>query len=101
VTRVYEHNIKHLFHRSDERLIWEGAKSKPAFLLFNDKESSVPNELKPLYVNLHKLHDITGITPKGPNWLGRAETIDELMKRGITSAAEQGKLDEIKKLNYN
>lgn len=69
---------------------WLLARNTPAIKIFEAPISFDDKVYGPLSFYLDKIHQVTGLTPKGETWFRSAETIEKFILRGTEKAAEMG-----------
>ena len=98
IKRIENHNLNHIFPNDTEDQTWNKVKSWHANKLYSIEENQIKPEYKGLSTYLHKLHEVTGLEPRGEGALtgAEAETNSEFIERAVKKATELGKLKEIK-----
>ncbi|MCX6751246.1 MAG: hypothetical protein NT161_00550 [Candidatus Nomurabacteria bacterium] len=92
INETYNNNITHFF--PDDPSALNNLKLTAKEVL-RENISDINTKYQPFVSYLHKLEEVTKLTPNGRVFLMPAETVGEFMKRALQKVAEMGKLDEI------
>jgi len=99
VKETHTNNINHFINSGslndlDKENIQDTIKEGSALVMV--QEAEVKEIYSPLHSYIHKLHEITGLKPRGESLVQKAETNEEYIYRAEMKAASMHKLEEIK-----
>ena len=105
INNIHESSINHLFPDEKSMHAWEGIKNDhddfSAEKLMTRTMENTNETYQPLVSLVQKIHEITGLNPRGETVFQSAESPDEFLKHGLIKAEEVGRLDELEQFIKN
>jgi len=90
---IYQENLSRFFPLNTES-VWSVIGKEPASMIMQ-QQAEAGDFYAPFIKFMHRLHEVTGLDPKGETFFRTAETNSEYVQRALTRAAEMGALEKI------